>query len=151
MDSRISSRGLSSVVGMVLLLLVLMMVSALVYNILEMIYELSSLSLDSIERVLLRAKIPHFVDGDYIVLNTTLVVLRINNSLPEPLQIVGYVIVYHNIRFETLNLGGRYIVPPLNTTVLTLDVYEKPLNIITVVLVRDSVTHIVLKERSVSH
>lgn len=144
MGLRIGKKGISSVVGMALMLIALILLTALVYNVLDIIHELSNLSLNGIERALVRIKVPHLVEGNYVVVNST-AILKVSNNLTEPLQVVGYIVVYRDMSYEIIKPIDRYIIPPLSTITLTSNIYEEPLCIIVVILIRDSVTHIVLK------
>lgn len=144
MDLRIGRRGVSSVVGMALMLITLILFIALTYNVLNIINEFSNLNLDSIERVLVRIRIHYSVGGSYLILNSTSI-LKIHNNLTEPLQVIGFVIVYRNMSYEIVRLNDEYLIPPLSTTSLSLDTRDEPLYIVAVILVRDIVTHVVLK------
>ncbi|MEM0505006.1 MAG: hypothetical protein QW267_06875 [Sulfolobales archaeon] len=137
--------GLSSIVGLVLLLLALIVISSTIYSILHTVNENAYMNLRVLDRKALRNSVKYLVECVYKYIDNTAIITLVNN-LPEPFQIVGYVIVYNNITFETVRLAKLEVVPPLTNLSLSLNLAEEPRAIFIVILIRDEVTHLIVRK-----
>lgn len=147
MAIRISNYGLSSIVGLALIAISLLIISSLIYNALNIIQELNHVNIENINRRVIRARVPYLVEGTYIPSDNSTIIVKIINNLPEPLQIIGYIIVNQDMSVEVFKVSNEcLIVPPFNTTLITLRGGANPLGVIAAILIRDEVTHIVLRK-----
>ncbi|MEM0454159.1 MAG: hypothetical protein QXO98_05850 [Sulfolobales archaeon] len=137
-------RGLSSVVGLVLLLLALIIISSTIYGIIRLIDDYSLMSLKMVDKRVARNSLTYMTDCTYrYVGNSALITLV--SDLSEPLQIVGYVVFYGNLSYEVFKLKELYVVPPFSHLRLNLSLVKEPSGIFIVVLIRDEVTHLVVR------
>lgn len=137
--------GLSSIVGLVLLLLALIVISSTIYGVLHTINEHAYVNLRALDKKSLRNSVKYMVECEYKYVNDTAVITLVNN-LPEPFQIVGYVVVYNNTTFETIRLAELEVVPPLTNLNLSLKLAKEPQAIFMVILIRDEVTHLTIRK-----
>ncbi len=144
MGTRTSS-GLSSVVGLVLLLLALIIISSTIYGIYQSVEDYSLMSLRMFEKQVVRNSITYTTECWYEYVNRTAVITLVSRS-PEPFQIIGYVAFYGNLSYEVIKLTEAEVVPPLANLKLSLSLSKEPLGIFIVVLVRDEVTHLVVRK-----
>jgi len=147
MATRISNHGLSSIVGLVLIAISILIISSLIYNALNVIQELNRMNLEDIDRRTLRARVQYLVEGIYTSSNNSTIVIKIINNLPEPLQLMGYIVVDQGMNVEVFKVNNEcLIIPPFNTTLIALESKADPLGVVAVILIRDEVTHIALKK-----
>lgn len=137
--------GLSSIVGLTLLLLVLIIISSTIYSVLHTINEHAYVNLRILDKKSLRNSVKYMVECKYKYVNDTAVITLVNN-LPEPFQIVGYVAVYNNTTFETVRLTELEVVPPLTNLNLSLKLAKEPQAIFMAILIRDEVTHLMIRK-----
>lgn len=139
------SRGLSSIVGLVLLLLALIVISSTIYNTLHVIDKYSSMSLNILNEQAVINSVTYMTECRYRYFNNTAVITIVNN-LPEPFQIVGYVVFYGNLSYEVIKLDELEIIPPFSNIRLNLSLSKEPIGVSIVVLIRDKITHIVVRK-----
>ncbi len=143
------SRGLSSVVGLVLLLLALIIISSTIYSTLRVIDEYNSMSLNILNKQAVINLITYMTECRYRYVNNAMVVTVVSN-LPEPFQVVGYVIFYGNLSYEVIKLTELEVIPPFSKTSLNLSLSREPVGVFIVVLIRDEITHVVVRKDQTS-
>jgi len=141
-------RGLSSLVGLLLILIALSIFTSMYYNLLSLTREYNYLTINKVRGEALELSLACSV-GSFWNYNTSSGALTIYllNNLVEPLQVVGYVIIYKDLNYTVVKPNTSHIIPPL--TSLTLDVgitNAEPAGVIVIVLIHGRVSHIVAKK-----
>ncbi|MCX8185710.1 MAG: hypothetical protein N3G48_01185 [Sulfolobales archaeon] len=139
-----TDRGLSSVVGLVLLLLALIIVSSTIYGLLRAVDEYGSTNMRMIDRYVLRRSLTYMTECKYRYVDNWVLITLVNN-LPEPFKIVGYVVFYGNLSYDVFRTEELLTIPPFSHSELNLSLSEEPLGVFVVVLIRDEVTNLVAK------
>ena len=142
------SRGLSSIVGLILILIALVVFTSTMYNILNLMREYITINSMISDKQVLRSMTTQLTKGYYIYYPNRTLVINLINELPEPLRVTGYIILFPNISYHIVKTEDLCIIPPLTTSKLTIGVDGEPLGVFVVVLIRDEVTHIVVKKSS---
>jgi len=142
------SRGLSGIVGLILILIALVVFASTTYNILNLMNEYMNINSMISNKQTLRSMVIHLTEGYYIYYPNGTLVINLMNGLPEPLRMTGYIILFPNGSYHIVKTEDSYIIPPLTTSKLTIGVDREPLGVFIVVLIRDEITHIVVKKGS---
>jgi hypothetical protein len=140
------SRGLSGIVGLILILIALVVFASTTYNILNLMNEYMNINSMISNKQTLRSMVIHLTEGYYIYYPNGTLVINLMNGLPEPLLMTGYIILFPNGSYHIVKTEDPYIIPPLTTSKLTIGVDREPLGVFIIVLIRDEITHIVVKK-----